>query len=212
MQKATILLSLGGDSGNQVQKYDVTPSEVAVLRAIHGDQSVSDIEPTGEAKSLDNPGKARTDREDLARLRQEYGAAKDVNNTSIFETLFPGVGARGISSFSDLGLDKSLYKAKERVDPDEDTGEDANDGKDELDGMNSSRRPSAATSRLTRRPRSTRFAPSCARLATTLSRAAKRSCSTEVKHGPRQAALPAARRSAGRNAALPDAGSQRAGS
>ena len=69
MQLATCLLSLGGDAGNTVPKYDVTPSEVAVLRVIHGDEAVKEIRVTGS----DDRGN-RAERE---RLVAFYGRTVD---------------------------------------------------------------------------------------------------------------------------------------
>lgn len=119
MQSANILLALGGDSGNQVPKFDVTAAEIAVLRAIHGDDAVSEITPTDAV-----PGtRDRTNRGELARLKAIYGNARDLEGNLVVDQLFPGVAARVFENLDELELDKSLFAAKERV-----SSGDFNDG------------------------------------------------------------------------------------
>lgn len=110
MQLANAMLSLGGDGGNQVPKFRVTAAEVAVLRAIHGDDAVTDIE------ILDEESKA-SNREELARLHEIYGNARDGENRSVVATMFPGAAARVFASFDELDLDDVFFKAKERATP-----------------------------------------------------------------------------------------------
>jgi hypothetical protein len=120
MQTATILLAIGGHQGNTVQKRGVTPAEVAVLIAIHGNAAVSDIEPDDIPVSLtgDNVVK-RSDRAERARLLEVYGKLQNVNgqivDTSPVSTLFPGAAARVFHDFDELGLDESFFKAATRV-------------------------------------------------------------------------------------------------
>lgn len=108
MQTANILLALGGDSGNQVPKYDVTASEIAVLRAIHGEDAVTDILPL-------DAGVERTNRSELARLRARYGAAADGEGNRVVDTLFPGAAARVFETIDELELPRTLFAAKDRV-------------------------------------------------------------------------------------------------
>lgn len=112
MQSANIILALGGDSGNQVPKFDVTAAEIAVLLAIHGDSSVSEITPA--AKDID-----RTNRGELARLKAIYGNARDEAGNLVVDQLFPGAAARVFETLDELGLDKSLFAAKDRVSTDD---------------------------------------------------------------------------------------------
>lgn len=110
MQTATIMLALGGDQGNTIQKYGITPAEVAVLMRIHGDGAVFDIKPGGNVK--------RSSREELARLRETYTRNTPNGNVAPeVDALFPGVAARVFETFDEMGLDGSLYAAKERVKP-----------------------------------------------------------------------------------------------
>lgn len=102
MQTANILLALGGDTGNTVPKRAVTAAEIAVLRAIHGEGSVTDIEPVGDIN--------QSNRAELGRLRQNYGRAMDSENNSIVAQLFPGAAARVFETLDELDLDQSFYK------------------------------------------------------------------------------------------------------
>lgn len=114
MQSANILLSLGGDSGNQVPKYDVTAAEIAVLRAIHGEDAVTDIQPVPDKVANQDTVK-RGQRAELARLRAIYGRATDGENNVVLDMLFPGAAARVFETIDELDLDPSFFAAKDRV-------------------------------------------------------------------------------------------------
>lgn len=107
MQTANILLSLGGDHGNQISKFGVTAAEIAVLRAIHGDESVQDVEPTGDVK--------RSNRQERERLVAIYGAAKNEQQQRIVDTMFPGVAARVFETIEELELPDQFFKATGRM-------------------------------------------------------------------------------------------------
>ncbi len=108
MQIANILLALGGDSGNQVPKYDVTASEIAVLRAIHGDESVTDVFPTGEID--------RTHRAERERLTHIYRRPdSNGNDQGPVAVLFPGAAARLYDTLDELELPEEFFKALTRV-------------------------------------------------------------------------------------------------
>src|ERR1700744_6179410 len=112
MQQANILLALGGDGGNQVPKYAVTPAEIAILQAIHGDQSVTEIEPLDDDVDRNN-------REELARLREIYARARvaDGNGSStlVMDALFPGALAKLPENFDDIDIPENAWKATERA-------------------------------------------------------------------------------------------------
>lgn len=110
MQVANCLLSLGGDHGNQVMKHGVTAAEVAVLRAIHGDDSVQEIEPSGQVK--------RSHREERERLLSTYGSAKGEDEKPIVAGMFPGVAARLFEHLDEIGLPDSYFKATGRLSAD----------------------------------------------------------------------------------------------
>lgn len=103
MQTANILLSLGGDHGNTVPKFSVTAAEIAVLRVIHGDESVKDVEPVGDVR--------RSHRDERLRLLNIYGGAKTDDHKPIVEGMFPGVAARVFESLQELELPDSFFKA-----------------------------------------------------------------------------------------------------
>lgn len=103
MQIANIMVALGGDKGTTVPKYGVTVSEIAVLRAIHGNDAVFDVEPLGEVD--------RTDREEIRRLTDEYGRARGGDgNVEIVKNLFPGAAARAYQTLDELEIDETFFK------------------------------------------------------------------------------------------------------
>lgn len=106
MQLANIMLGVDGRD-TTVPKYEVTPSEIAVLRSIHGEDRVFDIEPAGET--------ARTGRQELQRLRIVYGSAKDGEGNRIVDMLFPGLAARAFETLAELQLDEELFKPLARA-------------------------------------------------------------------------------------------------
>lgn len=109
MQTANLLLALGGDTGNTIQKYGVTPAETAVLRVIHGDDAVFDIEPTGTVD--------RTHRAELERLRFEYGIRQPDGSrrAPAVDQLFPGAAARVFEKFNELELPEEQFKPTRRT-------------------------------------------------------------------------------------------------
>lgn len=107
MQIANVLLSLGGDHGNQIMKHAVTAAEIAVLRAIHGDDAVQEVEPTGDV--------TRTHRAERERLLNTYGAAKSDDQKPIVESMFPGIAARVFEKLHELELPDSFFKATGRL-------------------------------------------------------------------------------------------------
>lgn len=108
MQLASILLNLGGDAGNQVPKFNVTPSEVAVLRILHGDDAVNDIEVIGEEK--------RSSKAERERLMQIYAAPQPDGSrrSPAIDMLFPGVAARLYDNFDEMELDEVHFKTAEK--------------------------------------------------------------------------------------------------
>jgi hypothetical protein len=131
MQTANILLALGGDTGNTVPKFGVTPAEVAVLQLIHGSEAVFDIMPGEDVE--------RTNREELQRLRFTYGKPEGSNEPSAVNVLFPGAAARVFESFDELDLDESFYKAERRVKP-----KPAPEPVEDADGEVEPKKPTAA--------------------------------------------------------------------
>jgi hypothetical protein len=117
MQLLNVLLALGGDSGNQVPKFEVTPAEIALLRAIHGEDAISDIQVIGEV--------ARTSRQERARLDEIYARQQPDGSrrSRELDALFPGVAARlfeTIDEIDDLSDDmfKPTARAPRTIEPD----------------------------------------------------------------------------------------------
>lgn len=107
MQTATCWVALGGDTGNTVPKFDVTPAEIAVLQLIHGSDAVFDISP--------GPDVNRSNRDERSRLQAFYGKPEGSREPSAVNVLFPGIGARLPETFDELELDESFFKATERA-------------------------------------------------------------------------------------------------
>lgn len=119
MEQANIILTIGGatDSGYQVPKFGVTAAEIKLLQAIHGDESVTDVEPLDEP-ALNTDDEPRTQREELARLSEVYRQARvDDGNGSqrlVIQTLFPLASALP-KTIDDLDLDESFFKPVKRA-------------------------------------------------------------------------------------------------
>lgn len=109
MQTANIFLALGGNAGHTIQKFGVTPAEIAVLREIHGEASVFDVEPDEDVQ--------RSSREERSRLLGIYGKPPGSREMSAVEALFPGAAARLFETLDELELDPSFYKATSRAAP-----------------------------------------------------------------------------------------------
>ena len=111
MQIANILLAIAGERGNTVPKYDVTPSEVAVYRLLHGDDAVTDIEITGDIKT--------THKAERERLNEIFARKNDEGHfiAPAVSRLFPGAAASLFDHFDDLDIPEDFYKAKGRMTP-----------------------------------------------------------------------------------------------
>lgn len=113
MKLANIMLAIGGGRDNTLPKYNVTAGEIAVLRAIHGEDAVFDVEPLAGVAEED--GRPRTNRQELARLRGIYGGAKDGNGVPFVESLYPGAAARVFEGFDELDLPEEFFKPVSRA-------------------------------------------------------------------------------------------------
>lgn len=107
LQTANVMLALGGDARNTVPKYGVTAAEVAVLRLIHGDAAVFDVEVSGSV--------TRTDRQEIGRLTELYGRQEgDRRIAPAVASLYPGAAARVFASFDEIEMPEDLYVATGR--------------------------------------------------------------------------------------------------
>jgi hypothetical protein len=131
MQYANIMLAIGGDRGTTVPKLAMSASEIAVLRLIHGTDSVFDVEPV----KVDDEKAKRTSRAEIQRLTALYGRARvpgpDGNDVSVINVLFPGAAAQAIKELDDLEIPHEFFKAKTRVTTEE-KAEAENDGLDKM--------------------------------------------------------------------------------
>lgn len=109
MEIANIMLALGGDAGNTVPKYGVTAAEIAVLRYVHGEGSVTEVEPVGEIQ--------RSNREELERLHLKFRRGEGAEQRSPVAALFPGAGARVFTALEELDIPEDFFKAESRAAP-----------------------------------------------------------------------------------------------
>lgn len=110
MESVQVLVALGGDRGNSVPKT-VTPAEIPVLQAIHGPDAVYNVEAVGK---LD-----RSNAKELARLRAEYGNARDEDGKSLIAAVYPGLAAVVPERLKQLNLSEESYKPTSRAKPDD---------------------------------------------------------------------------------------------
>lgn len=110
MQLANCYVALSGSRENTVPKYGVTPAEIVVLNAIHGEGAVHDIEPAGEI--------ARPNGEERERLFSVYGKAMDDDNKPIIASVFPGSGVQLPRTLREIGLTPDAFKALARASAD----------------------------------------------------------------------------------------------
>lgn len=110
MEALNCYVAIGGERDNTVPKYGISPTEAAVLRALHGDSAVHDIEPAGDF--VDAEGEKVSNRDELRRVREIYSSPQA---KQIVDALFPGMGAKGPETIDDVGFDESLFKPTARA-------------------------------------------------------------------------------------------------
>ena len=95
MHTATVTVRLNGDMRHTVEKHGVTPPEIAVLKAIHGEDAVVDIIATGMDK-----------REHLAEMER----LRDVYKTQLglINQMFPGIRPDLPARLDDLGVEYTM--------------------------------------------------------------------------------------------------------
>lgn len=108
MQFYSVSVQLGGDRNHTVtNKGPVSVAEIAVLRAVHGDASVSDFRYlTTDTKGFDRA-------EHLEYLRRRYGQATPGEVNRIVDTLF-GPHGKLPTSLQAIGIDPKAEAAKLR--------------------------------------------------------------------------------------------------
>lgn len=103
MQVATITLRHAGRLDTQISKVQVTPAEVILLRALHGQDAVTVETITGEA--------GRDSAEERDRLDRLYGSVSAANMQTL-ERIFPGYNAKLPASFAEIGIQLAEPKRK----------------------------------------------------------------------------------------------------
>ena len=114
MQTANIMLAIGGDRGNTVPKYAISVAEIALLRAIHGEDAVFDVEPLG-TPAMDE-GVVVSNRAELNRLRHIYDA-KGADGNRVVDQVYPGAAARVFETLDEIDLPDDYFKPTERTAP-----------------------------------------------------------------------------------------------
>jgi hypothetical protein len=99
MQHLNCDVALSGDRNHVVRKSDITVAEVEILRALHGQDSVRNIQPT---RTTTSDGGALLD-----RLRRKYRrrmpALPGEKSRCIVDTVFPGPRPKLPVSLADIG-------------------------------------------------------------------------------------------------------------
>lgn len=92
MELCNATVRLNGSVGHTVEKIGLTPPEIAVLRAIHGEDAVVNIQPTRMDK--------RSHKVERDRLEKLY-------DPKLIASLFPGAMAQLPVALKDIGLGPS---------------------------------------------------------------------------------------------------------
>lgn len=102
MQLCNIQLRLGGSLLHTVPKTDVTPAEILVLRALHGEDAVTSVRPT----KFDKTRRHEAEFERLSTLydRAASASAPGEEAKSVMGTLFPGAMKKLPVHLKDIGL------------------------------------------------------------------------------------------------------------
>ena len=96
IQHCSCVVHLNGDRNFAIPKEDVTIAEIVLLRMIHGDDAVVDIDPT----FMDKAGTLRAERD---RLASAYGHREAI--AGLVQKIFSEVQVQGLSTMEDIGMD-----------------------------------------------------------------------------------------------------------
>lgn len=99
MELAQIELKLDGEMFNTVVKKDVTPAEMAVYAAMHGEDCLADMQITGVNRE-------RTVQEEIDRLDYIF---QHENAKKIISDLYPGMSPRIPVTFLSIGYDPNMF-------------------------------------------------------------------------------------------------------
>lgn len=106
VELADCVLNIGGDAGNQVPKTAITPAEIAILRAIHGEDSVHSLKPL-DAAEVDL-------HEEMDRLQAFYGWKEE--NARLIQRVLPTVSNMPLT-LRELRMPEEYFVALARAAP-----------------------------------------------------------------------------------------------
>lgn len=107
MQYIDGLLALGGDLRNTVPLSAVSVAEVHLLRAIHGPDSVHDVQPLPGVNEVQPRG-------EIARLIEKYPAT-DEDGLQVARRVFAGGAPSVPVEIADLDLPEAAFRVVQRV-------------------------------------------------------------------------------------------------
>lgn len=107
MQRANCSVRLSGDVGTNIPKYGITPPEAAVLRRLHGPDSVNGL-------TLVSGNDKTPHAEIMEGLLRQYSARNKESGTPIVIELFPGINPRLPTTFSEIGFVVAEESPKQR--------------------------------------------------------------------------------------------------
>lgn len=116
MQKVNLTLRLGGSLLHTVPKTDVTPAEILILQAIHGQDAVIDIRPV----KFDKKVRVEDEWERLTLAYDRAGSFRSApgeETKSIMATLFPGVMKKLPTTLKEIGLGHFETKQEPEAEP-----------------------------------------------------------------------------------------------
>lgn len=97
MQNCSCIVRIGGNVHHEVFKADVSVPEIALLRAIHGNDGVVQVKPTRMTKTPHAT--------ELLRLRGIYGT--DKAGDELITKLWPGLSPRLPVSLKDIAVEEA---------------------------------------------------------------------------------------------------------
>lgn len=111
MDYVNLQVAIGGDAGNTVPKFYVPVSEIPVLMALHGPDSLTEFEQVEPHEGIEELSNG----EELQRLHSLYGHVTDGNGDSVLRQVYPGAGAKVLESIDDIEIPEGAYKVTERA-------------------------------------------------------------------------------------------------
>jgi len=108
MDYCNIMLAVGGNKDHTVPKYNLSVAELALLRLIHGDDSIFDVELV-EQKEINLY-------DEKNRLLEKYSEARDAEGDRVAGKLYSGT-SKVFEHIQELFLPEEFFKATVRAVP-----------------------------------------------------------------------------------------------